>query len=395
MKIELNKFKLPIKLDNDYEYVNHLRGMLDKYIEEINKITNRSDDMIENVKENVQLIIESLKCYYNADIDTAKNKILNLLIKYKNTPFIVSKLDKNYAFRGIAPFEEIHTPNHEKHYEELNTTELSFFKARIGNTTFKKNDMLHIPFDKRELIKTQRFSIPGVPCLYLGTTSYVCWLEMNKPQDSEFNVSSYKIPGELKILNLVGDQMLINGLGAYLSNDGSEKENFKLVETMIEIFPLIYATSYSINNSNRQFKSEYIISQLIMQCLQELEIDGVAYVSKKLERSIIGYMQCINLAIPIKYVGDYIYENSINKYGQIFKNIKLTNPINLAEYQKLVHFDIHVDKYSFINSCFSNGYTSQIRLAGKDIVYQECTFSKFDNYLCSQVHEISEIFNDN
>lgn len=71
--------------------------------------------------------------------------------------------------------------------------------------------MLHIPFNKRELIKTQRFSISGVPCLYLGTTSYVCWLEMNKPRDSEFNVSSYKIPGQLKILNLVGDQMLING----------------------------------------------------------------------------------------------------------------------------------------------------------------------------------------
>lgn len=80
------------------------------------------------------------------------------------------------------------------------------------------------------MVSTQRFSIPGVPCLYLGTTSYVCWLEMDKPHDSEFNV---------------------------------------------------YATSFSIKNKERKFKSEYIVSQLIMQCLSELLIDGIAYASKK------------------------------------------------------------------------------------------------------------------
>ncbi len=84
--------------------------------------------------------------------------------------------------------------------------------------------MLHIPFCNRELVSTQRFSVPGVPCLYLGTTSYVCWLEMDKPQDNIFNVSAFELPENLNILNLVIDHHLINRqIQAIVENNEDEK----------------------------------------------------------------------------------------------------------------------------------------------------------------------------
>ena len=42
------------------------------------------------------------------------------------------------------------------------------FDKRKG-VTFK--DMFHIPFDKRGIVKTERFSMPGYPCLYLGKSA--------------------------------------------------------------------------------------------------------------------------------------------------------------------------------------------------------------------------------
>lgn len=35
--------------------------------------------------------------------------------------------------------------------------------------------IFHIPFSKRYLVNAQRYSVAGQPCLYLGTSLYVCW----------------------------------------------------------------------------------------------------------------------------------------------------------------------------------------------------------------------------
>jgi hypothetical protein len=83
-------------------------------------------------------------------------------------------------------------------------TEVEFFRARRSEkyTIYKRSEMLHIPFDKRHLISSERFSISGLPCLYLGTTSYCCWLEIGTPSYDKFNVSYLKINGAKEILNL-------------------------------------------------------------------------------------------------------------------------------------------------------------------------------------------------
>lgn len=391
-KISLNNFKLPISLDYDFEYHNELIKKLNKYIKEIREIEHFPNDIIKSTRENIKLITESLSYYYNANIEMAKKNIHQLLNKYKNNSFIISDIDSSYAFRGLASYDDLKDQGYE--YDKMTIPELSFFKARIGNGKFFKRDMLHIPFDKREFVKTQRFSIPGVPCLYLGTTSYVCWLEMNKPQDNEFNVSSYKVPTGLKILNLVGDQMLINGQANICTK--CEKDiklrNLSLLRAMIEFFPLICATSYSVKNKNREFKSEYIVSQLVMQCLEELGVDGIAYISKKVSGNIIGYPQCVNLAIPIKSNGKLKMKSNVDKYGDLCRQILLTTPANFSEYQKISHSYVYSNETSYINCYFTDGFPSLIELSGRNIPYHECTFSKFDNYVYSLEHGLAEIF---
>lgn len=393
---------MPVNIEADNEYYIVLKEKLNRYVTDIENINRISENSIEKTKQNVKSIIESVELYYNADISGAKDKIQGILKNYMEEKFIVSELDKSYAFRELAPFIDsliddsldIYIDN----YRRMNSGELSFFKARIGDSKFKKEDMLHIPFSKRELVSTQRFSIPGVPCLYLGSTSYVCWLEMNKPQDSFFNVSSYRLPKELKILNLVIDQTLINNQVKMIDNISQSKKdiNIELLQKIIEIFPLVYATSFSINNKDRSFKSEYIISQLIMQCLSELNIDGVAYVSKKVNDSYIAFPQCINLAIPAKANKKFIFENKSDYYGDICRDIELTDPVNLSEFTKMGGNNTFTFYDTYINILYNLDGTcwSKVNLGGQYIDYKWTEFSKFDRYIYNLKHENVKIFNN-
>ena len=106
-EINLVNFIMPIKLDYDREYYPELKTRLNSYEEYVKSINDISEDTLKNVEDNINLIVESVKDYYNADIATAKNKILKLLNKYTSNDFIISELDKSYGFRGISPFSDL------------------------------------------------------------------------------------------------------------------------------------------------------------------------------------------------------------------------------------------------------------------------------------------------
>lgn len=199
--------------------------------------------------------------------------------------------------------------------------------------------MLHIPLNLRGKASTNRFSMPGIPCVYLATTSYCCWLELNMPNKHNFYVSSFKIPTDLKVLNLCISHGLINGLSIYDNNN-----QLNLFKQMIAIWPLICASSFTISEKDRKFKSEYIISQLIMQCALEMGIDSIAYLSTKISDSY-SYPQCVNLAIPIKK------ENSIDEtYWEHSLETQITNPVLFSDFlnEKLKDFE----KKSYINNTY-------------------------------------------
>ena len=52
---------------------------------------------------------------------------------------------------------------------------------------FSKDEMFHIPYEKRNLVGNQRFSLSGLPCLYLGGSSYICWEELGRKDLSSTN----------------------------------------------------------------------------------------------------------------------------------------------------------------------------------------------------------------
>lgn len=103
---------------------------------------------------------------------------------------------------------------------------------------------------------------------------------------------------------------LINGIsqqGMY-SEDSIRK---KTKDKMIKLFPIVIA--YWVLEQGRSFKSEYIISQLIMHCLKNLKLMGwLIYLKDDFQ-----YPHGVNLAIPVRVKNE--------KFGEVCNNFSLTN----------------------------------------------------------------------
>lgn len=113
-------------------------------------------------------------------------KIDTYLIQYDGElyahPFFVNELDKSYSFRGIAPYIDLQRNGYEDVYREMRDQELSFFRVRtkkeIDKTDISKlTHIVHLPYAMKGSASNMRFSRVGCPCLYLGTTTYVCCKE--------------------------------------------------------------------------------------------------------------------------------------------------------------------------------------------------------------------------
>lgn len=155
------KLYAPFEIEKDSEYYPDLR---DKYLTLLNDAKKAKADaesirIIEKYRDRIQTAVRD---YYKGNIISSHQKIKNLVKDCIDDSFAVSEVNKSFAFLGAGP-------------------EVQFFRARLGNPRgFKAKDMLHLPYSLRGCTGNYRFSIPGVPSLYLGNSSYACWIELVK-----------------------------------------------------------------------------------------------------------------------------------------------------------------------------------------------------------------------
>jgi hypothetical protein len=157
-----------------------------------------------------------------------------------------------------------------------------FYRVRTSNEhkILSRKDLFHIPFDLRNKISTQRFSIPGFPCLYLGNSIYICWEELNRPNFHDIQVARFENKSEINLYNLSYEQYNIQKL---MDSNPSDYD----VINLLLAFPIIAACSVQVpqNRQNDPFKPEYLIPQIILQILMEKKDTGaigIVYSSTKI-----------------------------------------------------------------------------------------------------------------
>lgn len=240
---------------------------------------------------------------------------------------------QHFSNHVSAMFDEYYLGHLENAYKEFNSAiayiyrdapvlltdvpDESLFRARINENDrdYKNNEMFHIKYSDRGKVSTQRFSFPGLPCLYLGASSYVCWLELNRPSFDKFQVALIThINGnekKEKVLDLaIHPHTFYNELERRENGTKTEHENISL-EKYLHYWPLIAACSMAVKNEKDVFKPEYIFPQFLLQMIIEgmneefQDVHGIRYMSIKAGRISLkqyesDYRTYTNYVFPIR-----------------------------------------------------------------------------------------------
>lgn len=347
---------------------------------------NTDQQLLNEVSKTIQCIKSAWDYYQGGDIEEATEQIENLLEGYVNHDFFVSELNHSYAIRLAAYNDKLKDEGDD--HSCMQQHPITLYRGRISEEPLKdRKQMLHRPYKKFEKIPRQRFTCEGMPALYLATTSYACWLELNEPQ-KDFYVSLFT-PDEggekLRILNLVVAKSVVDGIYR-MDSDSNAIWRRDLQNKMISFLPLIMATSYK-NMKNNEEKEEYIIPELVMRSLKKYKIDGVAYISKNLDQDQ-DFQIGTNIAIPI-------YEEDLDQgYGKIAKSFKISEPElysedELERYKESKEGSFVYDVYdAYRKDWEQRGFnvecSNQPRLNGEEHkrqIYINAPYAHFDNYL--------------
>ncbi|MGH0411334.1 hypothetical protein ACQVN4_22750 [Bacillus paranthracis] len=354
--------KLPLTREND-DFIEYLEDCFNTYISGLESICSATLETVitkkdlELVRDLCNGITNSLKEYYKGFPSKAFKEFQRVLIKN------VSK------------------PNHFNDIKTLQNFDNEFlYKMRVGTDhVFTSKEMFHIPLELRGIVSTNRYSIPGLPCIYLGSSPLTCWEELNKPDLNTVQTSVFKsddisyidlstppVAFIEKIIKKFDDfgTIMKKRLFADMLNEPNE------VISYLIIWPLMAACSVRVKNTTNTFKPEYIIPQLLLQFIRYDEFfDGVSYFSTKVDNySAETAVLYKNFAFPVQ--------------GGATKGLcsKLQSKFDVSDAVPWNMFQLYKDSHH----CLPNEGEKRVEhefINGMSLLYSSTDFSKLETFL--------------
>lgn len=328
---------LPKRWDGkDFEVT--LKSLLDTYIKELSDYQENTEDDrpnqiyvdLSDIHSICSNLIRCLQEYHNGFPARAFSAMKQIMERLIETPLEI------YQKTGpLWPLEE---------------DRLYLYRTRTVNsgTTFKRENIFHVPTSARSMISTCRYSIAGYPSLYLSTSIDLA-LEETSANPAQTIISRFKLDRAQPEINI---QVLELGIKPQDFNPtGLQREyNLRLFgehgqqsrsslyldqsyvrSTYLRWYPLIAACSFIRANKSAPFASEYIIPQLLMQWIRTQckrnHLVGLRYFSCASARaSDMGF--------------DYVFPVSNGKceggYCSVLRDsFSLTEPVYLRDYKEL------------------------------------------------------------
>ena len=354
-QIDFQKFSTPFTVKRDIEYFPKLKELLFNLVSEIES-NGAEKQIVDATRDYVEKITRSIELYYQGNLVDAQLIVNEMITEFGEVAPAVTDINGSIAFPGGGP----------------DYSEVQFFRARLSENVveFSANEMLHIPFNMRHVVKSERFSIPGLPCLYLGNSSYVCWVEMGCPADHRFNVAPVILDNSQKVLNLT---VTISSLYAFKEevHNMSEEEADKHVIDLLRLMILTFCTSYKVTEGNRNFKSEYIMPQMIMLACKSSNLDGITYYSKQIPYESFACTVGVNLVLFATYNGEELLSS-------ICDHLDIGTAFNFAMFKQLLPCQMYKEYNLRI---MSSPYINNVGTQSHWFPYRETQFFEFDKYL--------------
>lgn len=183
--------------------------------------------------------------------------------------------------------------------ETGDTQEMRFFerlyRIRVGKLdSFSRGDLFHVPFELRHLVSSQRFSISGLPSLYLSGSLWACWEELNRPDFHTIQASRYRYQSSARLLDFGFKPHYLARLRDYslLSPE--------VLTAYAVCWPLIAACSVRVSAPGKPFIPEYIVPQLLLQWVRnETDLDGLRYSSTRTQENLRPW-PAMNYVFPVQ-----------------------------------------------------------------------------------------------
>ena len=354
-------FQLPKRRDNDYfpEYLKEIFSNYEDVLPEfIGETSNRLVKEDKRIKNLIRSLRESVRYFYEGfpkraydELSTAIKSIEDTLPVSPRSMIYMSKQTNLYRIRSVK-----------------------------GNYPLKKEDIFHVPYEKRDLVQSQRYSIPGMPCLYLGNSIFLCWEELNRPDFDNCYISRFRLNEDfIRLMDFAYPTKLFK---KYLENDLKDENIFdhEIRDTLISYlvkWPLIASCSIKLRCPNYAFKPEYIVPQMVLEWVrQNKNLDGIIYFSTKINNETeeaLGFY--CNYAIPIK---------SVKKKGHcptLIERIELTTPTS-SKILNLLNQDFNLVRCNKVY--FHNIENIEFNL-GEPIEYCSTKFGRMEQYLCTEL----------
>lgn len=301
-------FDLPVKRIHG-DYIGFLENKFDAYYETLEQFDG---ELGNSVRSHSEIILCQMKCIFSS-----------LHSHYAGKP--------SYAYLQLEKCLEKIRGHLWIQTQAINDKREKFYRMRIANNTqLNIKDLFHIPFDLRNKVRRQRFSISGVPSLYLSTSVYTCWEEMNRPDIKFAHVSRFDLNhSNLKFLFIDQRTEVIRRMLLTPYEECGEASR-RHIENFILTFPLLLACSVQVQDYDSDFIPEYIVPQNLLQwVIMQDDIDAIQYSSNRTKHKLkpIGFESEANVVIPPKKFKSDGYCEDLSK------SILLTDPIsyNLLE----------------------------------------------------------------
>jgi RES domain len=200
------------------------------------------------------------------------------------------------------------------------------YRIRTGTgAEYPKGELFHIPFQMRHKVKTQRFSIPGLPCLYLGGSLYGCWEELGRPDFNTMHMSRFCAAdgSSLRLLNL-GYRPDLFALIIDRDREALNDKNFiSVLSSNMIIWPISISSHIKVKYRSGDFKPEYIIPQILLQWIRNGDqFDGITYISKHVKGTLGVPEAQMNFAFPAREMQPCGY------CPRLLKEFEFTQPLS-------------------------------------------------------------------
>ncbi len=368
-------FILPKKNDNE-SFIDLLHDTFELFLQTIEKIDEGT------IKAEITKNLPTLKAFCNCLVQSVTSYYEGLPAKaYYEFEEAMNLIENNLSIK-----EET---------ENMVGKSKPFYRARVGNSIqFSKGEMFHIPFHKREYATTNRFSIPGFPCLYLSSSIYVCWEELKRPDINKIQVSKFTLENKnFKILDI---SLTANSVIRYLESSATiiqgnslivlagieRQESFnrsnKLSIKFLNSWPLVAACSIKVKKQDGAFKPEYIFPQFLLQWVtKNKKVDGIKYCS--IEANIspkVDNSKLINYAIPVKKI------NTTGYCESLVDSFSFTEPVSWEILTMVNPSLTQHDQDNFTKNLPRLGFDTLIGclelVKGKKIMYWHTIFGKIE-----------------